>query len=249
MSWDGAYYESRSVKVSRGAEDRTIDQWEQAGWEVVGAPTSGRRTEIFFRRVNRPSEGVAARPPRQSLRDRPAVLAGAGAAVLLVVGGIVLGAGGDDLPAPAAAAGAATAPEKTEKAEKKVPPADGVVTVDNSDDLATIIDEPTTCSVKIADFASTFAGRTIELDAQVEATAARPGSTYDLVVRTGDSAVKPAIGPALAIQGVTLEGLHLAAGARDYVSAGDDVVLTAEVAGFDATSCYLSVVPVATELR
>lgn len=239
MSWDGAYYESRSVRVFHGAVDRTITRWQEAGWELVAQPRTGRRTELYFRRVNRPNGGTQARPPAPGLRDRPVALAAAGAAVLLVVGTVVLGATGDDLPAPAAAAAPAVGAG---------PAAGGVA--DPADAFAALLTEPDTCSDAVADFAGTYAGRAVEVDATVVATAARPGSTYDLLVQAGDHADDPAVGPAFALQGIALEDLHLtASGGRDYLTEGDDIRLTADVGAYDPDSCFLSLTPLLTYLR
>lgn len=236
MSWDGAYYESSSVRVLRGAEERTIARWEADGWELVARPAAGRRGELFFRRVRQPRSGTPAAPSPLVRRQRRR-LVGAGVAGLVVAGAVVVGAGGDDAGPPAAASGSGEGATV------------GTRQAGTDRDLAEALAATDACDEAVSAFALSSRDQVVEVDATVTATAARPGSTYDVVLRAGDHDDAPH-GPAFALVGVTVADLHLAPGSpRDYVGDGDDVGLTATVGDFDADSCLLRVTPQRTELR
>lgn len=242
MSWDGAHYETRSVKAFKGAEARTIARWEGDGWELIAQPPGGWTRELYFRRVKHPSGGSHA---RTGLVRRPLVIGGAVAAVAVLA--VVIGTGGDD-QTPAAAAADASAPSAPEASETTS--TDEVLSPYRDNATATLVTAPDGCSAQVSDFAGSYAGRTIEIDSHVVATKAVGGDRYDVLVRAGDYTKKRGAGADFALQGITVDDLHLSpTSGQDYVAAGDNITMTATVGAYDADRCMLFVTPVATDVR
>lgn len=99
-------YETKTVKVLRGTENRSIAKWQGKGWELVTQDAGTARSTLIFRKARRPVPAKA--------------LAIGGVAILVVAGlitGSVLlfGGGGDQetAAAPASATQASATPPPT----------------------------------------------------------------------------------------------------------------------------------------
>jgi hypothetical protein len=118
-------YETKTVKVLRGTESRSISKWEAQGWELVTQDTGTARSTLTFRKAKRPVPVKA--------------LAIGGAAVLLVAGvitGSLLIFGGGDPDTAAASTSAAATSSSAEATPTAVSPPPPPVTASAPNDSA-----------------------------------------------------------------------------------------------------------------
>jgi len=114
-----ARYESKTVKVLRGTEGRSITKWEKDGWELVDQATGTARSTLTFRKAKRPV------PVRALAIGGASVVAVAA----IVTGGVLLFGGGDgseeqaSSPSAVTTGNPTTAPSATTAASSTPPSA------------------------------------------------------------------------------------------------------------------------------
>lgn len=133
------------------------------------------------------------------------------------------------------------------------PASEATLTAQTSADLAAILVEPDYCSAAIADFATTYAGKTIEFDANVAALNKHGDATtrYDILIGAGDFSTTSASGPAFQFRDVnTRYDLHFTdTSAGDTLDVGENLHVVARVDRFESTSCLFLLVPISTTAR
>jgi len=246
---DAEKYETKTVQAVRGTEARTIKKWEKTGWEAIDQKTARLRTEITLRRPS----------PK-----KPWLLfaAGGGVVVLLIVFALIMGATESTDPSKGASQPAepsqttepadesSASPEATQAAAD---PADEVLTAENNDDFASLLDTTDTCSDQIGAFASTYTGRTIQFDGSIGAMAPHGDydTRYDMLISLGDFSETTSYGgPSFQFRDKNIRDLHLSGDhTPDSIEVGENVRVTAEVDKFLSTPCLLLLDPVETEVR
>lgn len=249
-------YETKTVQAIRGAEARTIEKWERAGWEAIGQESGRLRTEITLRRP---------RPKRPWLL----LAAGGGVLVLLIVFALIMGAieGKDpsneasqsvepsqavELSEDSSAAPDATQAE-AEPTDAEKPGTDGILTAENNGDFAALLASTDTCSDLVATFASNYAGRTIQFDGSIGAMGPHGDydTRYDMLISFGDFSETTSYGgPSFQFRDKNISDLHLTGDdIPDSIGVGDNVRVTAEVDQFLSDPCLLLLDPVETEAR
>ncbi|MBI1377788.1 MAG: DUF4839 domain-containing protein [Frankiales bacterium] len=130
--------------------------------------------------------------------------------------------------------------------------ADQVLTAKNSKALAAILKAPDYCDEKIAAFATTYAGRTIEFDGSIMAMDPHGDykTRYDILIAPGDRGPNSTIGPAFKYENVNVFDLNLTgANIPDAVGVGDRLHLVAIVGEMNRDQCLFFLQPVSTEVR
>src|SRR5699024_1525973 len=87
-----------------------------------------------------------------------------------------------------------------------------ILTVDNSADLARILQEPDSCSQSVANFATEYASRTIAFDGHIAAMNNHGDydTRYDILIGSGDFSETTGSGPAFQFRDVNIvSDLHL----------------------------------------
>lgn len=126
-------YQTETVKVIRGTEDKTISKRESEGWELIGQTPGTLRTELVFRR------------PKPNTPWRMYAILGGVLAVLFIFIGIMAalsGDGSDADPAPVTPSAEAVVPsdEPLIEPEESVPAEDEPASDDPAAE-ATTVDE------------------------------------------------------------------------------------------------------------
>jgi hypothetical protein len=171
-----------------------------------------------------------------------------------------------DTPEPTTPPGdpepAATVPpseESTQEPEEPAPSepeAEQVLTVDNSEDLAALLNGPGCGDDTIAAFATQYRDRTIEFDGHVSNVQNHGDydARYDILLNTGDFSETTLAGiqngPSFKFEDVNFSDLNLTGpDAPDSISTGDNVIVTASVDEWAADNCLFFLDPVATRMR
>ncbi|MCQ1955768.1 DUF4839 domain-containing protein [Arthrobacter sp. zg-Y826] len=257
MADDDVQYELKTVQAIRGSEARTTAKWEKEGWEFVSQDKGTLRTEITFRR------------PKRQLPWRLLAVAGGALAVLIAVAAVfglfdeepgtaappappAAAETSTGAPASAPAAEATPSEEATETTGSAKPVEESVLTVENSEDLATLLTLDT-CSPAVGEFAAKYKGQSIAFDANIGAMALHGNYTtrYDILIGVGDFSETTAVGPFFQYRDVnTVSDLHYADDDYpDTLGVGDNVRITAQVVEYDSAPCQFVLKPVSTEFR
>jgi hypothetical protein len=244
-------YETKSIRVIRGAEARTLARWEKDGWQVVSQTQKSLHSEIVIRRP------VPQRPWRL-------IAIGGGVLAVALSGVVVAGVLGErgqseqsvsPDSSPAAAISPTTlpspegAPISTTEAEAG---ADAVLTAVDSAELAAVLDAGDSCSSEVQAFAASHAGDTISFEGSIAASNNHDGAAtrYDLLISAGDSSEAQARGPAFQFRDVnTTYDLHYSGAVPDTIGVGTNLGITAEIVKYEPSSCLLLLEPVETTVR
>ncbi|MBY6687522.1 DUF4839 domain-containing protein [Rhodococcus sp. BP-149] len=248
-------YESKTVRVVRGTESRTVAKWNRDGWEVVSQSPGTLRTEITFRR-----------PAPKS--HRTLLIIGGGVAAIAIA--IIIGIGvvtenrgnqnGSDGSQSAAASESSVTNEQAptgdvETVPVPVPvpkPSDVVLTAENTPVFAALLATTDYCSPDVAAFADANRGRTISFPGNVGAINPYEGAStrYLILINAGDYSETSAPGPAFQFRDVnTSNDLRWADPAPDTINVGTNLDVTAKVDRYEESSCLFLLDPVATAVR
>lgn len=137
----------------------------------------------------------------------------------------------------------------TSSAVAEEPPAEQTLTVRNNKDLAVLLKVGDPCDEKVATFATSYAGRTIEFDGSVAAMANHEDYTtrFDILLAPGSKGANSSVGPAFQFQDVNIFDLNLTG--ADTVGVGDKLHIVATVGEVDPDQCLFLLVPVSTTVR
>lgn len=253
MSTDAeVQYEERTARAMRGMESRTIQKWQDDGWELVSQSQGKLQTEITFRR-----------PKPKSRR----LLWIAGAAAFAAILGTVITIGvisERNAPAestePAASStqegadsGAASEPTQSAPAPSSAPePA--ILTPEISPEFAAILALGDYCAPDIAAFAAAHSGDTIAFPGYIGAIGPHGDATsrYDILIGGGDFSETTARGPAFQFRDVnTTDDMHWVGAVPDGVGVGvgTNLAVAAEIDRYEESSCLLLIKPVSTAVR
>ncbi|MGG7104777.1 DUF4839 domain-containing protein [Rhodococcus sp. DN22] len=247
MTGEETQYEVTEIKAIRGTEAKTITRKQQEGWELVTQQQGTLRTTMTFRR-----------PKPKTPWRLWAVLGGAAVilAGIMTVGALLE----DDSDASTTEAGAASsteqpspqpAPERS--AEPAAPETAEILTIDNNEDLARILHDTDQCGQPVADFATQYAGRTIQFDGHIAAMNNFNNKTrYDILIGARDFDLSDLSGPDFQFRDVNIvSDLHLIGpDIPDTLGVKDTLRVTAVVGKFEEKrGCLLQLDPVSTEIR
>ncbi|MBY6537592.1 DUF4839 domain-containing protein [Rhodococcus sp. BP-349] len=244
-------YESKTVRVVRGTESRTVSKWNKDGWEIASQSPGTLRTEITFRR-----------PAPKS--HRTLLIIGGGVAAIAIATVIVIGVvtenrgnqnGSDGSQSSAVSEPSATneqAPSGTVETVPLPKPADAVLTAENTPEFAALLATTDYCSPDVAAFADANRGRTISFPGSVGAINPYEGAStrYLILINAGDYSETSAPGPAFQFRDVnTSNDLRWADPAPDTINVGNNLDVTAKVDRYEESSCLFLLDPVATAVR
>jgi hypothetical protein len=146
-----------------------------------------------------------------------------------------------------------TQPESTEPAEPEVPP---VLTVDNSNELAALLEGPSCGDDAIGAFASQNSDRTIQFDGHISNFANHDNfdTRFDILLNTGDFSETTLAGiqngPSFKFEDVNIRELNLIGpDVPDVIGMGDNVTVMASITGWNPDICLFFLDPVSTSVR
>ena len=247
MTTEEPQYEVTEVKAIRGTEAKTITNKQQDGWELVTQQQGRLRTTLTFRR-----------PKPKTPWRLWAALGGAGVVIAGVLTVVALQEDGSDASTTEAVATPDTEqptpePAPEPEAEPAVPETTEILTIDNNEDLARILQETDYCSQPVADFAAEYSGRTIAFNSHIAAMNNHGDydTRYDILISSGDFGETTGSGPAFQFRDVNIvSDLDLTGpNIPDTLGVQDALRVTAVVEEFDENTCLLQLDPVTTESR
>lgn len=243
-------YEERTARSMRGLESRTIEKWQDDGWELVSQTQRKLQTEFTFRR------------PKPKSR-RPLWIIG-GAAFALILGTIITIGVITERNAPPESAEPAMSNTQEAREEEPAPvptqakstptvaPEAPVLTPETSPEFAAILALGDYCSPDIAVFAAAHRGDTIMFPGYIGAINPHDGATtrYDILIGAGDYSETSAPGPAFQLRDEnTTNDMGWAGAVPDSVGVGTNLAVTAEVDRYEESSCLFLIEPVSTAVR
>ena len=237
--------ETKTIRVIRGMESRTVTKWESDGWELVSQTPGKLRTKFTFRR------------PTPKSRWLLWAIGGAAFAIVLTLI-IVFGIIGERNAAPTATPGESSAtPSESPSAAAPTAgpspePEDVTLTPENNAELAALLALTDYCDPSIAAFAETYRGQTIAFPGNIGAIGSHDGATtrYDTLIGAGDFSETSAPGPAFQFRDVnTTSDLRFVGTTPDTIGVGTNLNVTAEVLNYEASSCLFLLDPVSTAVR
>lgn len=251
MTDDTTAYETRTVRVVRGLEGRTISKWEAQGWEFVSQSRGKLQTDILIRR------------PKQKLPK--GLILGAGVAALLLfitIGFVALtGLDGNEGPAESTStAGAVNTPsESTSDASpsaatttKATETQAAVLTSKNSAELASMLKLGNYCDESIDKFSEKHRGQTIAFEANIGAMNNHGSykTRYDILLTAGPYSETTSPGPAFQFRDKnTTSDLHYKGDAGDTIGVGTNLHVKAEVGEYEPETCLFLLEPIETTVR
>ena len=146
--------------------------------------------------------------------------------------------------------------QEPETSEPDEPEAEQILTVENSGDLAALLDGPDCGDDTIAAFADQYQGRTIEFDGHISNLQNHGDydTRYDILLSVGDFSETTLAGiqtgPSFKFEDVNIFELNLTGpDVPDSISTGVDVTVTATVEEWNPDNCLFFLDPVTTEVR
>ncbi len=146
--------------------------------------------------------------------------------------------------------------QEPETSEPGEPEAEQILTVENSEDLAALLDGPACDEDAFLAFAGGYQGRTIEFDGHISDLQNHGDSDtrYDILLDTGDFSETTLAGiqngPSFKFEDVNFSELNFTGPeVPDSITMGDNVTVTATVDQWNADNCLFFLDPVATEVR
>lgn len=242
-------YQSVEVKVVRGTEQRTITKRQAEGWELVDQQPGTVRSTLVFRRPKPPVPWKLVAVLGAGL---VAILAFAGVMAVLEDGDAEDPTGSSQTVADKPAEDPVSAEPVPDDSEANAPMAE-VLTVQNSPELAAVLEERGTCTQAAADFASRFAGQTIQFDGHVGnvANIGTFSNRYNILVGAWDFDESNLRGPDFQFRDVSsvdelnFPGLE----SIEQLAFADKLRITATVGELEPDPCLLILDTVATERR
>lgn len=251
---DGVAYETKTVRVVRGLEGRTISKWQDQGWELVSQSQGRLHTEIVIRR------------PKPKM-PRGLILAGGAAALLLFVAlGLGLLLGEDDGAAPSeptsaaeasavstpseTASNAATSSAATQTKPTKTEPA--VLTVKSNAEFASMLKVGDNCDVSIEKFAKKYEGQILAFDANIGAMNPHGSAKtrYDILLSAGTYSESTSPGPFFQFRDEsTTSDLNYQGDVPDTIGVGTNLHIKAEVKEYEPNTCLFLLEPVETTVH
>lgn len=249
MASKDSEYQSLEVKVVRGAEQRTIAKRQAEGWELVDQQPGTVRSTLVFRR------------PKPPVPWKLVAGLGAGLVAILAFVGVmaVLEDGDAEDPTESSQTMAGKPAEDPAPAEpvsgdpEANAPVAEVLTVQNSPELAAVLEERGTCTQAAADFASRFAGQTIQFDGHVGnvANIGTFSDRYNILIGAWDFDESNLRGPdfqfrdVFSVDELNFPGLE----SIEQLAFGDRLRVTARVGEYEPDPCLFVIEPIATEFR
>lgn len=247
MAGTDSGYQSLEVKVVRGTEQRTITKRQAEGWELVDQQPGTVRSTLVFRR------------PKPPVPWKLVGGVGAGLVAILAFAGVM--AVLEDDPEVRAESSQVVEEKPADEPEPVQPGTGGagldgpvaeILTVQNSPELASLLEERGACS-QWADFAARFAGQTIQFDGHIGnvANVGTFGDRYNILLGAWDLDESNLRGPDFQYRDIySLDDLNVAGiNSISELNYGDRFRFTAIVDDYEPDPCMLLLEPVATEFR
>lgn len=223
-------FETEEVKVLRGFENKKIDEFELDGWELVSQKQGKLRTTLNFRRPKKPI------PMKNIL--------GGAALVLIGVISITFASLAENENAPAESSetkiSQEATPEETPAAEK-TPEAEPIMTVENNEDLATLLSNSTDNTYAFwAAFYEKYKGRTIEFDGNIALMEKNPDFkyTYDVLIEAGQYSETSSIGAPFRALRVVVPFGWKKTNQDDVIVQGTNVRVVATIRGYNEAQTF-----------
>lgn len=146
----------------------------------------------------------------------------------------------------------ATTPAAAQAAPSPTPTEPAILTPENNTDLAALLVVAEASDPSIAEFASTYKGKTIEFDGCVADVAPHGSykSRFDYLIYAGDYDPDHARGPAFQFSDIDYTGFHFPADAApDKVHLGMNLHITAQVGEYNPKTDLFQLKPVKTTVR
>lgn len=223
-------FETEEVKVLRGFENKKIDEYELDGWELVSQKQGKLRTTLNFRRPKKPI------PMKNIL----------GGAALVLIGAISITfaslAENENAPAESSETKVTqeATPEETPAAEK-TPEAEPIMTVENNEDLATLLSNSTDNTYTFwAAFYEKYKGRTIEFDGNIALMEKNPDFkyTYDVLIEAGQYSETSSIGAPFRALRVVVPFGWKKTNQDDVIVQGTNVRVVATIRGYNEAQTF-----------
>lgn len=274
MADDDVQYKYQSVKVIRGREASTIAKMQNDGWELESQNTGTLRTEMTFRRVTTPTktpwlllaailgvgvlllaiggiiEAVQGGDDAPSATDTPSATAATPSEEPSEEATPTPPEEPSEEPSETASTPTEVPSEEPTETQPTEPATDEVLTVDNNQDLKTLLTSGEDYALSKA-FAKTYEGRKIEFDGNVASAASHNGAStrFDFLIYAGDysdTVANP--GPSFQLRDVNFYDLNLQ-GRGSGVGMEDNLHIVAEVGEFEPRTGLFLLKPVSTRLR
>lgn len=261
MSESEIDYHSKIVKTIRGAESRAISKWTSEGWELVEEKRGRLQTQITFRR-----------PKRKLSRRAMVVLGGSMAVLFIFIGVMAVIESGNEQESIAPVARESEQPNEepiidatAEVIDAEMPsgdslptevpsaaPAEEILTVDNSKDLAELLAGSDSGPV-VEKFAAKYKDQLIEFDASVWALAQHGNykTRYDILIAAGNFDENRSPGPSFQFRDVnTTNDLHYTnESPTGTIGIRDNIRVVARVGKYSPDSLLFQLEPIETSFR
>lgn len=250
MAGDGTQYETKTVRVVRGLEARTIAKWQGQGWEFVSQSPGRLKTDIVIRR------------PKKKLPNGLYAAVAAVALLLFAVVGFGALSEQDDTDASSeptttsnargevtSSSGNSSAATSSVAGQDTTPAEPAVLTPKSNADLASILKLGDYCDSSIEKFAKKYRGQALSLDASIDAMNNHGSSKtrYDILLSEGPYSETTSRGPAFQFRDVnTTSDLHHRGEVPDSIGVGSNLSIKAEVKEYEAESCLFLLEPIET---
>ncbi|WEG08606.1 DUF4839 domain-containing protein [Microbacterium horticulturae] len=243
-------FETKTVNTIRGTESMTIAKWEKDGWELVSQDPGKIRTQLVFRRPK-------PKPPWRLFAILGGILV---VLAIVIVIGVNLSGDDDAEAAPASSSSAASSAQSaatsdegsSDEARSSAPAEEPALTVDNSEDLASLLSGPAD-GQSVEKFAEEHAGQVIEFDGNIAAMAPHGSYTtrYDILIANGDYSEEHSNGgPNFQYRDVNVTNdLHFTGKVPDTIGIGDNVHVVARVGQYEEDTLLFLLEPVSTQVR
>ena len=127
-----------------------------------------------------------------------------------------------------------------------------LLSVNNCEELATLLGLKDEFDPSIAEFASKYQGRTIEFDGNVAYVSPHEGysTRFDYLIYAGDYSETTVLGPSFQFEDVNYYDLHLEGdNVPDTFGVGLNIHVIAEIEEYDSVSGLFKLIPVAITMR
>jgi len=126
------------------------------------------------------------------------------------------------------------------------------LTVDNSEDLASLLAVKDSLDQSVSEFAKKYSGRNIEFNGNIANMMKHEDSKtrFDILIYVGDYSETTAIGPSFKFKDVNISDLHLT-GSKipEYIEEGQNFRIITKVEKYEENAGLFLLKPISTETR